>query len=142
MIRRYVIGYMSALLMLVGVMAVVPPQSALAAPNCNDARFLTFPAWYRGLVKPGDCSIKNPADVGGLSNFIWKVVLNVLEILLQSVVYIAAGFIIWGGFMYLISAGQSDRITTARKMIQNAVVGLIISLFAVFAISFIAGTLG
>lgn len=144
MIRRWVLGYTSLVMMLVGVMTVVPTQSASAA--CAN-RFLTFPVWHKGLPKDGDCGLKGPSSLGGdtktqLSRFIWIIVLNVLEIMLQAVVYIAAGFIIWGGYMYLISAGQPDKITAGRKMIQNAVIGLIISLFAVFAVSFISGRLG
>lgn len=150
MIRRWIVGYLSALLMVVGVMAVIPTRSASAVAAGCTSSFLTFPAWYRGLPSYGPdkgCGLKGPGALGGdsktqLSRYIWIIVLNVLEIMLQVVVYIAAGFIIWGGFMYLISAGQSDRITTARKMIQHAVTGLVISLFAVFVTSFVAGSLG
>lgn len=149
MIRRYILGYISALVMLMGIFTAVPLQTASAVnPKCENS-FLTFPAWYRGLPSYGPnqgCALKGPGDLGGnsstqLSRYIWIIVLNVLEIMLQAVVYIAAGFIIWGGFMYLISSGQSDRITTARKMIQNAIIGMVISLFAVIAVSFISGSL-
>ena len=119
---------------------------AYAAGNCNE-RFLTFPTWYRGLTKGGDCALKQPSDLTGvkeeeqIASYISIIVLNVLEIILQLVVYIAAGFIIWGGFMYLISGGSSDRISSGRKMIQNAVVGLVISIVSTVAVSFIAGRL-
>ncbi|HEY1085886.1 MAG TPA: hypothetical protein VGE34_04135 [Candidatus Saccharimonadales bacterium] len=120
-----------------GATAVMPVQPASAA--CQNS-FLTFPAWHKGLTK-GDCSIKSPDEVGGLSNFIWAIVLNVLNILIQAVAYVSGGFIIWGGFQYLIAAGSSDRVTSARKTIQNAVIGLVISLFAVIVISYVAGQL-
>lgn len=123
--------------MVVGVVGLVPTQPASAA--CQN-QFLTFPTWHKGLTT-GDCSIKDPDSVNGLSNFIWIIVLNVLNIMIQAVAYISAGFIIFGGFQYLISSGSSDRITSARKTIQNAVIGLIISLFAVIVVSYVAGQL-
>jgi hypothetical protein len=149
MIHRVIAGYIFAIFMLVGLGSLIPMQSAHAVEAGCESGFLTFPAWYHNLpskVKGDGCALKGPNDMPGpaetkLSRYIWIIVLNVLNILLQVVVYIAAGFIIWGGFMYLISGGQSDKITTARKMIQHAVIGLTISLFAVFAVSFVSGWL-
>lgn len=125
---------------------VLPAQPAHAVTNkCDSVRFLTFPPWYRNLTDESkDCALVSPTALGGksetqLSRYITQIVLNVVEIMLQLVAYITVGFIIWGGFMYLTSGGNSSKITAARQMIQNAVIGLIISLFAVVAVSFIAG---
>lgn len=128
--------------------AVVPVQPVAAASKCNSG-FLTFPAWYDGLTKSyPNCELKSPSELNGvakdkqLSRYITIIALNVLEILIQLVAYIAIGFIIWGGFMYITKGNSSDGITAARKMIQNAVIGLIISLFAVFVVSFVSGRIG
>lgn len=133
----------------VSTMSPVAPSVSAKGPECGDARFLTFPAWYRGLAEgtAPDCSIKSPGDFGsefdkGLTTYITIIVLNVVEIMLQLVVYICVGFIIWGGFMYLISTGSSDKISSGKKMIQNAIIGLVISLVAVIAVSFIVARIG
>ncbi len=119
---------------------VAPAAPAYAAP-CDNGRFLTFPTWYRGLTD-GDCNIKAPSSgEGGIATFIWAIVLNVLEIALQLVMYVSAGYIIWGGFLYMAAASNADNIVRARKMIQNAVFGLVISLFAVVGVSFIVGAI-
>lgn len=127
-------------------LAIVAPSSVSAAPasNCT-SRFLTFPAWYDGLLRNNDpdCNLKNPKNVsGGVSGFIWRIALNLLQILLQVVAYLSVGFIIYGGFVYLTSAGRSDKITRGREMIQNAVIGLVISLVAVALVAYVGGQIG
>ncbi len=119
----------------VGVFAPAPVASA--AGGCN-SHFLTFPAWYDGL-QAGDCSIKSPGN--DLTGFIWKIALNVLNIMLQLVGYISFGYIIFGGYKYLTSAGSSDQVAAGRKTIINAVVGLILSFMSVAIVSLIAGNL-
>lgn len=121
-------------------LTVAAPQPAAAA--CAD-RLLTFPTWYRGVSDgSGDgCEIKNPNDVGGLPKFIWTIVLNVIEVMLQIVGYIAVGFIITGGFKYITSTGTPDDIVKARKTILNAVIGLVISIFSVAIVNLVAGAI-
>jgi len=110
---------------------------------------LTLPAWYNGLAakKGGSCTVVSPKDLGGeestqLSRFIWITALNALQILLQIVAYLAVGFIIYGGFVYLTSAGRPDKITRGREMIQNAVIGLIISFLAIGLVAFVGAQIG
>ena len=119
------------------------PQSVSAADTtgtCHDT-LLTFPAWFKGLTT-SDCSIMSPADApGGVSGFIWTIVLNVIDFLLQLVAYISTGFIIVGGFGYLTSAGFPDKRVTARKTIVNAIVGLGISIFSVAIVNVVSGSI-
>ncbi|HET8884020.1 MAG TPA: pilin [Candidatus Saccharimonadales bacterium] len=118
-------------------LAVAAPQTASAA--CSD-RLLTFPAWFKGLTT-ANCEIKSPSQVGGLSNFIWTIALNIIEFILQLVGYIAVGFIIYGGFKYMTSAGSPDGMVKARKIIMNAVIGLLISIFSVAMVNVISGAI-
>lgn len=116
-------------------LTLAAPQPAMAA--CNTT-LLTFPAWYRGVVDDS-CNIKSPTDSGGLPTFIWTIGLNVIEIMLQLVGYIAVGFIIAGGFKYLTSTGSADDIAKAKKTILNAIIGLVISIFSVAIVNIVAG---
>lgn len=125
-------------------MALASPQTTYAV-GCTD-RVLTFPTWYRGLSETkgsgtdATCEIKSPSTApDGLSNFIWRIVLNVLEIALQLVGYLAVGFIIYGGFKYITGAGSPDKITAGRKIILNAVIGFVISIFSVAIVNIVAG---
>lgn len=118
-------------------------DNPLVADDDCTAPFLTFPAWYDGLPREG-CIIQTP-DVdkngGGLPAFIFRIVLNVIEMALQIVAYAAVGFIIYGGFKYLTSAGSPDRITAGRKIITNAIIGLVISMLSVVIVTLIAGNI-
>jgi hypothetical protein len=131
-------GFLLASVIGGSLLAVALPARVDAStpnPKCPDT-VLTFPTWYRKLQGP-DCEIKSPSKFNspgkqdGLSIFVWKIVLNVLEIALQIVGYLAVGFIIYGGFKYITGAGAPDKIVAGRKIILNAVIGLVISIFSI-----------
>jgi hypothetical protein len=119
-------------------MTIATPSPSYAA--C-EGRILTIPAWYNGLAEGPNCDLVSPDKVGGISNYIWLIALNVVEIILQLVGYIAVGFIIFGGYKYMISAGSPDGMVKARKTITNAVVGLLISIFSVAIVNVVAGAI-
>lgn len=106
--------------------------------------FFGFPTWYEYLpentnVPAGTkCTpaidLSDPAQVA-------SIVLALIEIMLRISALVAVGFIIYGGFRYILSQGNSDSATAARKTIINAVVGLVIAMVATFVVSFVARTL-
>lgn len=128
------------------------PQAALANEADEDgcsSHFLTMPTWYRGVVD-GNCNIIIPGPTSGegasstqsrnsLAGFIWTIALNVVEIMLHIVGYVAVGYIIYGGFKYLTSTGQPDKVTGAKRTVMNATIGLVISVFAIAIVNVIVG---
>jgi hypothetical protein len=121
-------------------------QPVMAASSCSsDSGFLGLPTWYRGLTDGGSCSLKSPSDFNGvsggngLSYYIWHIVLNVIDIIARLVVWVTAGFIIYGGFQYVTSSGSQDGVKKAKATITNAIIGLILSLTSVGIINFIIG---
>ena len=60
---------------------------------------------------------------------------------MHLVAYVSVAYIIVGGFKFMTSAGSADGSVKARKTIINAIIGLVISLVAIGAISFIVGGL-
>lgn len=137
--------------------AITTPSNAVAftadtkfdVAKCAQS-FLTFPTWFRGLVQVQEtrkspvtyeCVIQSPDQVGGLGPFITHIVLNIVEMGLQIVGYLTAGFILWGGFMFLMSQGTPDEAAKARKTITNAVIGLVISIVAIGAVNLLSGIL-
>lgn len=110
--------------------------------DCTSS-FLLFPSWYRGLERKG-CEIQLPssgADGQNIQAFIFIIILNVIDIALRLVGFAAVGFVIYGGFKYLTSAGSADRVTAGRKIIMNAVIGLVISFFSIAIVNLIAGNI-
>lgn len=118
------------------MLTVAVPQTAVAANDSCNGGFLGFPAWYRGLTN-ADCTIKTPSDSGGLSGFIWHIVLNCIEIALVAVSYIAAFLVLYGGFLFIISRGNPEGAARARMTILDAIIGLVISMASVALINFV-----
>lgn len=113
------------------------PQTASAA--CTGGNILTIPPWYKGLQDPNNCkSLVGPDAVGGLSNYIWKIVLNIVEIMLHLVGYICVAFIIYGGFIFM-TAGGSDGAARGRTTLLNAVIGLVISVASIAIVNVVTG---
>jgi hypothetical protein len=50
-------------------------------------------------------------------------------------------FIIWGGISFILSAGNEDKIRKAVHTIRYAIIGLVVTFIAFFAVSFIANLL-
>lgn len=106
--------------------------------------FLGFPAWYDGLtVSDTNCDIKIPqGDEAGLSKFIWRLALNILQIAMVGAAYVTTYFIIYGGLKYLTSRGSADGIAKGKASIINAVIGLVIVLVSIAAVNLIINGLG
>ena len=125
-----------------GLALSVPAAAATPDPIC-DASLLGIPAWYNGLAAPDEsvdnaepdskpsCSIVSPSNSDDLTSFIWHIVLNVIDMMLVVVAYIASGFIMYGGFLWLTGGARPDMVAKGRKTILNAVIGLIIAMGAI-----------
>lgn len=110
---------------------------AATAANCgpSGSDFLGFPTWYKYLkpeFKVDECSltINFPDDVG-------KILLAIVEIALRIAALVAIGFIINGGFKFILSQGEPDKATSARHTIINAVIGLVIAMLATLIVNLI-----
>lgn len=114
--------------------------SAQAAQQCGSGGFTLLPAWYKGLEKGCNQGIKSPQDYGkGLDGWILKIALNIIEAGLYLTGYVSLGFIIWGGVKFMLYGDNSQGVAAARKTIQNAVIGLVISIFAVAIVNVVSG---
>lgn len=125
------------------VAVVATPAPVNAA--CDD-RVLGIPPWYRGLTTGTgeNCVIKSPTDagVGGLQGFITKIVLNVIEIIVVATAYVAAFFILYGGFIFIANNGSAETVQKAMRTIMNAIIGLAIALGAVAILNFVWAIVG
>ncbi|MDB5183846.1 MAG: rane protein of unknown function [Candidatus Saccharibacteria bacterium] len=142
--------------------AVIPFAAANAAPAGTGTTTTTststgtacstdasiFPRWYDTLCENGN--IKSPNEIGGggndtastekgLGGFITIIALNIVQMLLFVVGYVSIGFVIYGGFKYMTQGDNSSGTVAARKTIQNAIIGLVLSILSVAIIKFVAG---
>ena len=124
----------------VGLVAMTPmPASAAPAKCSKNVRLFTFPAWYNGVVE-ADCTMGKIGNDGkSLLEVIVRIALNVVEIILQLVAYATIVFLIKGGFDYMTAAGDANKVANAKKTIEHALIGLVISLASVGIVNLVAG---
>ena len=88
-----------------------------------------------GFTLTDDLTGCEPADTGtGQIQGIIETVINVLSVIVAVVAVI---MIIWGGFKYITSGGDSGNITTAKNTIIYAIIGLVIVALAQFIVQFV-----
>lgn len=126
-----------------GVSMAFPSTSFAESNECDKkGRILTLKPWYDGLTKD-DCSIKDiGSDADSQANFIWRVVLNIVDDLLQLIGYTTVGYIMYGGFLMMTSNGAPDKAAHGRKTIMSAAIGLVIALASVALVNFISSKIG
>ena len=135
----------------VAFVAALAPVSAVHAQGSDSydcsSHFLGLRAWYDGLLmsttpdKNGECQLKSPDDMdsnkeAGLRKYVWTIVMNVVSMIFGIVGYLAIGFVIWGGFQYILAQGDVAKTMKGKKTVTNAIVGLVIVMTA----SIIAGS--
>ena len=109
-----------------------------AAP-CATKGISIVPSWYKyieGTEVDGVCELTFvfPNDIG-------LILLALVEILLRLGAIVAVGFIIYGGFMYMTSQGEPDKANNARQTLINAIIGLVLAIFATGIVAFIGAQL-
>jgi magnesium-transporting ATPase (P-type) len=80
----------------------------------------------------GSCA-KAPKDAPNLNDTVAKII-NILSSLVAAVAII---MIIVGGFRFVTSGGDSNRVTSAKSTIFNAIIGLVIAIFAQVIVRFV-----
>jgi len=71
-----------------------------------------------------------------------QIALAIVDILLRVGALVAVGFVLYGGFVYLTSQGEPDGTKRGRQAIINALVGLLIAIFATAIVTFIGRSVG
>lgn len=120
--------------------------------SCQNS-FLGIPHWYKYLVveretlnsnkTPPDtaCQVTGPKAEGSdnldISKVVTRVALAVIDILLRVAGMVAFVFIVYSGFRFVMSQGNSDQETAARETAINALIGMVITIFAIAIVTFI-----
>ena len=111
--------------------AVFPVGNTYAA--CDSKTILGLRPWYDGLIMTGpdgkSCVIEPQTDEQ-LPSFVWRIVLNILADLSLIIGYAAIIFVICGGYKYIMSTGEPNKVAASKLIITNALIGLIISVLA------------
>ena len=143
-INRIVIGIFAAIMAVTSV-----PFAPVMAAGCANGSF-AFPRWYdnlcdsNGQIKSpnGDGSGTADSTAKNIGGWIAVIAMNIVQMLHYVVGYVSLGFIIYGGFKYMLSGDSSSGTVAARKTIQNAIIGLVLSIMSIAIIKFVTAGIG
>ncbi len=83
---------------------------------------------FLGAIAP-DCDPTAATSSGGCGGSqLIQLGVNIVQFLIDISILIAVVLFLWGGFLFLTSGGSEKQITSGRKTITNAVIGIVIVL--------------
>lgn len=117
-----------AIITIISALALTPIASVSAADN--DASFTggACDRGFLGLVS-WDCNV-SITDETSLKAGIWTIVANVLTDITILAAYLVIGYVIYGGYLYIFSSGDSGKVATGKKTLARAFIGLAIVMSA------------
>lgn len=71
-----------------------------------------------------------------------QVILRIINYVLAIVGVIALAYLVYGGFMYITSAGNEDKVEAAKTIIVNAVIGVVVIGVAAAIVNFVIRGVG
>lgn len=114
-------------------------QFAAACRPGSGGGLLGIPTWYKYLG--GDSSDGKCVPVFTIPDDIGAILLALFEIILRVGSLVAVGFIIYGGFQFILAQGEPDRIKGARSTIINSLIGLVITILATAVVNLVANNI-
>jgi len=86
--------------------------------------------------------ILNPTGYGEETSALGELLNNVITVAAVGGGILLFTYLIFGGFKYITAGGDEKAVGEAKRMLTNAVVGMIIMAFAYFIVGIIGGVLG
>jgi len=112
------------------------------AAKCPEHQFFGLDPWYHYLNETGRMEIDPSGRCALVSGFAFPgdaalIALAFLDIALRLAALVAIAFVIYGGIQFVTSQGEPEASKHARQTIINAVIGLLIALFATALVAFV-----
>jgi hypothetical protein len=103
------------------------------------------PVMAQGLVPCGTRSEDNQqtgAQEGACEwSDLFELAYRIVNYLIGMAGFVAIMFIVWGGLQMLLSAGNTSKVQEAKSTVQNAILGLVLTLLAYLIVGYVAGLL-
>lgn len=94
--------------------------SSTYTPGCR--MFLGLTSW--------DCGTTEINSTESLQSNLGKILENLLSDALVIAAYLTIGFVIYGGYQYIIASGDAGKVATGKKTIIRALIGLAIAMLS------------
>lgn len=129
-------AFLATVLTVGGFMTMMVPTNVaaegLGGGSCGAPVLLGFRPWYADLCN-GDSrtsEVVQPQGEDETVQFIWTVVLNILFDVFLVVGYLSLGFVVYGGFLYIMSQGDPGRVLKGQKTLTTAIIGTVLTMGA------------
>lgn len=117
------------------VLAVSVATPAMAVCD-NHKTVAGIRAWYYGMPLDADCSL-----TGDISDNLGLLIGNIIYDLMMLAGLVALGYIIYGGYLMVLSGGDAGKYAQGKKTLTGAIIGLVICLCSLAIIAFLSDTL-
>lgn len=94
-----------------------------------------IPTAFAGQIDPASIGLPNITTVGALVSNIWNLVLYGAGILMFF-------YLLFGGFKYMTASGDDKAVQTAKKMLTNAITGMLIVFATYWIVLIVQSVLG
>ena len=104
---------------------------------CSDTNFFGLDPWYAKLkCENGEISQSN-FEKDNIKQTVLNIAAVVGKDLLFIAGFVAVGFVVYGGFLMVTSAGNPSSVEKAKKTISGAIIGLVVSMLAYAIVTFV-----
>lgn len=114
-------------------------SAAACKPGGGGIDFI--PPWYKYLPGQTDPTNRCMPQFVMRGSDIGAILLAIVEILLRLGAIVAVFFVVWGGIQYVLSQGSPDKTKDAKDTIVNALIGVVLVMFATVIVNFIGSRL-
>ncbi|MCK4919010.1 MAG: hypothetical protein KAS01_01355 [Candidatus Pacebacteria bacterium] len=124
------------ILMISSVLVIFPAEKVMA---CDDSG--TCDVGEDAVNCPADCAWAAPATPANVPTDFTGAIINMTNWILGFVGLIAVLMIIYGGVLYLTSAGDDSKAENGKKTISYALIGLVVAGFAYAIVKVVVATI-
>jgi len=132
-------------------LALSPQATTKVSAACGQDSLLGIPVWHKyladGEAAAGKCTPKvrgdvldNEADVSAGGILVLPIAVALLEAGVSIGALVALVMVFWGAFNFLTSEGEPAKAASARRVVQNAAIGLVILLVSTRVVAFVGAT--
>lgn len=102
-----------------GSLTTTGQSTTSSSDDYSDCRtFLGMPSW--------DCHLPKDWSGDNLKKNVWIIAGNIADAIVKIATYIAVGFVIYGGYLYIFSSGDPAKASSGKKTLSRALIGLAI----------------
>jgi hypothetical protein len=137
---KKIIQYSLGIVVLSMVLVLAPVSANMTAVNQARAAGWWDQAYDGGLKDVGQAYGQNSSSLSD-NNDIRLIVVRIIRRILELLGLIFLVLIIFAGFKWMTSGGDEEKVTSAKKLLTNSVIGLVIILVAFSIATFVFNSL-